>query len=116
MWEISIPYGYAMTTLRALNFSSKTHSLTPIEQYNFQVLFLFVGEHRIAFRSFDVDPTTRYTVCNANVSVFSDLNKSSLKVWSTVIGNAFYWTGIYGTDQSAVLRFLSMPTLKKAQR
>ena len=48
--------------------------------------------------SFDADPTVRHTV------------------WGLTIGMFFQWLSVYGTNQSQVQRYLSVPTLKIAKR
>ena len=55
----------------------------------FHVIFIYF--------SFDPDPKTRHTV------------------WSLVIGGTFTLLAIYGVNQAQVQRYLSVPTLKKAQ-
>ncbi|XP_041363424.1 sodium-coupled monocarboxylate transporter 2-like [Gigantopelta aegis] len=52
---------------------------------------------RIYFTDFSPDPSVRHSV------------------WSLVIGGAFLWTYIYGTNQAQVQRAVTCPTLKKAQ-
>jgi sodium-coupled monocarboxylate transporter 8/12 len=48
--------------------------------------------------SFDADPTVRHTV------------------WGLTIGMFFQWLSIYGTNQSQVQRYLSVPSLKIAKK
>ncbi|XP_067131948.1 sodium-coupled monocarboxylate transporter 1-like [Centruroides vittatus] len=52
---------------------------------------------RIEFWNFDTSPLTRHTV------------------WGLAIGGYFTWLAIYAVNQSMVQRYLSIPTLSKAQ-
>ena len=44
-----------------------------------------------------MDPTSRHTV------------------WSVIIGGVFFWSSIYGVNQSQVQRYFSLPSLRQAQ-
>ncbi|XP_013789203.1 sodium-coupled monocarboxylate transporter 2-like isoform X2 [Limulus polyphemus] len=53
---------------------------------------------RIEFFNFSPDPTVRHTV------------------WSLGIGGYFTWLAVYGVNQAMVQRYLTIPTLKGAQK
>ncbi|XP_076348604.1 sodium-coupled monocarboxylate transporter 2-like isoform X2 [Tachypleus tridentatus] len=53
---------------------------------------------RIEFFNFSPDPTVRHTV------------------WSLGIGGYFTWLAVYGVNQAMVQRYLTIPTLKSAQK
>ncbi|KAJ9575570.1 hypothetical protein L9F63_007578, partial [Diploptera punctata] len=40
---------------------------------------------------------------------------SRLTFWSTIFGNAFYWTGVMAINQAMVQKFLSLPSFNKAR-
>ncbi|XP_055334401.1 sodium-coupled monocarboxylate transporter 1-like isoform X2 [Paramacrobiotus metropolitanus] len=46
---------------------------------------------------------------------FSPDPKQRHTVWSVVIGGIFFWTSVYGVNQTQIQRYLSIPTLRQAQ-
>ena len=69
-------------------------SLQNISKSRRNVCFLCTD---VVLFSFSPDPLERHTC------------------WSLVVGGVFLWTAIYGVNQAQVQRYLSVPSLKKAQ-
>ncbi|CAG7827437.1 unnamed protein product [Allacma fusca] len=57
-----------------------------------------VNGSRVEFFNFSMDPRERHTV------------------WGLVIGGYFTWIALYGTNQAQIQRYVSVPTLKQAQK
>lgn len=68
-----------------------------IKFIHFSLLLNFINDSKLS-NSLNPDPLIRHTF------------------WTVSIGSLVHWTNIYGTNQTMVQRYLSIPTLKKAQK
>ena len=90
--------------------------------YNLQLFVLFSQEKFFFWNFYSVLhkllKPLGYIQVTTIYSMISSFNPNPLErstAWGMVIGGTFMWLLVYGVNQSQIQRYLSLPSMKKAQ-